>query len=116
MIIKRLKSILVVAIAAVVFASGTSISPYAQQQPKAPATHVQILIPETPLPGWDPTTWSRLRQSCQSVADKSAAHLPLTRGEFAASEECESVILNLYPPPPAANSYPAPAPAVAPIF
>src|SRR6266478_134000 len=110
----RSTAVVVAVIGAIALAVSTSPVPSAQEQQSASATQAPTVLPETPPPGWDPAMWSRFRQSCKHIGEKSRAGIALSRGEFAGSEECESMFLNLYPPPPAANSYPAPAAAVPP--
>src|SRR5713101_5044415 len=101
--VRRSKPVVVAVIGAIVFAASTLAAPRAQQQPTASATQAPTVLPETPPPGWDPAMWSRLRQTCQLIGEKSRAGIPLSRGEFSDSEVCASMFLNLYPPPPAAN-------------
>lgn len=76
-----------------------SFSPEAGAQPVAtpgPIRHVPIMIPANPPKGWDATTWTRLRQQCQEIADKSDAGIPMTRAEFEASQTCNT--MGPYPP------------------
>lgn len=69
------------------------------QQP-TPLPHVQIAIPTTPPAGWVPKQWSDFRARCQQIADKTAAHVAYTRGDWQMSSLCASAATE--PPPPIA--------------
>lgn len=50
-----------------------------------------IPLPNQPPPGWDPKVWAALRESCQRIANKGTAHVPLSADERVTSQTCSSL-------------------------
>ena len=69
---KIVKTIAIVILVGVV-AALVAASAWAQQP--TPLPHVQMAIPVTPPPGWDPKQWAGMRARCQWLADRAAAHV-----------------------------------------
>lgn len=70
------------------------IVPSASAQPapgSRPTVHVPITLPITTPPGWDAKQWATVRQQCQTIRDKSASGIALTRGEFQQAEVCTAL-------------------------
>jgi hypothetical protein len=102
-----------------------SIRSDARAQPTKPSPsptgHVPLALPIQPPPGWNPQDWARVRQGCQTVADKAAAHQPFNNADSSNVGICRSLNFENLPgpggstPPSSKHSaMPIPTPAVSP--
>ena len=118
------KILRMVPIALVFFVALVLQSDARAQQPKlspSPTGHAPLAIPLQPPPGRNPQDWARLRQYCQAMADKAAAHQSFSNSEFAGVGICNSAVFENSPEPNAltppifkGSAMPIPTPVVSP--
>ena len=84
-----LKRVLVICVA---FGLVSAAEVLAQLRPSpTPLPHVKIGIPVKAPPAWDPKQWAAIRAHCQSIADRSAAHIAIGPRETSMVQTCGSL-------------------------